>query len=245
MNAIIAKDSPDHGCPHRFFLYRNTKTSIFSILLIGSFYLISGEYPVQNHGAIIFMFMLSDQRHHTQETNRTPSMGGGVIDGSSTPASTGWPLWLYRFARLGISAVFIWSGLSKLWGLSSFAVIIESYGLIPEITVLPTALLLAAIELVAGLGLLFDLEYTLGLIAGLLVLFMLILAYGLWMGLDVDCGCFGPKDPEAEAYHGLRPALYRDMVMLAGIGYLYGYRRRHCAGPLAFSTIYQRIITRK
>ena len=41
-------------------------------------------------------------------------------------------------------------------------------------------------------------------------LFMAILGYGISMGLDVDCGCFGPEDPESKAFHGLRAALYRD-----------------------------------
>jgi hypothetical protein len=48
------------------------------------------------------------------------------------------------------------------------------------------------------------------------------------MGLDVDCGCFGPEDPEAEAFHGLRTALYRDLFMLAAVGFLYAWRHyRH------------------
>lgn len=184
------------------------------------------------------VFMLSAQQRQTQDAARTASMRG-TVNFPTTPSSIDGLLWFYRLTRLGIGAVFVWSGVSKLLDPQSFAIIIESYGLIPEITVFPTAMLLSAIELAAGLGLIFDLQYTLGLITGLLVLFMLILGYGLWMGLDVDCGCFGPEDPETEAYHGLRPALYRDLVMLAGIGYLYYHRRRQSISPLTFSTVYK------
>ncbi|MEJ2158353.1 MAG: DoxX family protein, partial [Desulfobacteraceae bacterium] len=60
----------------------------------------------------------------------------------------------------------------------------------------------------------------------LLLLFMMVLGYGIWLGLDVDCGCFAAGDPEGGAYHGLRPALYRDAVMLAGMGYLILWKRR-------------------
>jgi len=62
--------------------------------------------------------------------------------------------------------------------------------------------------------------------------FMSILGYGIHMGLDVDCGCFSAEDPEAEAFHGLRSALYRDLVMAAGIGYLYLWRFIRSAGPI-------------
>ncbi|MDO9265193.1 MAG: hypothetical protein Q7U02_14580, partial [Desulfosalsimonadaceae bacterium] len=65
---------------------------------------------------------------------------------------------------------------------------------------------------------------SLEIITGLLVLFMAILEYGIRMGLDVDCGCFGVDDPEHRGFGSLRPALYRDMGMMAGIVYLYIWR---------------------
>jgi hypothetical protein len=54
---------------------------------------------------------------------------------------------------------------------------------------------------------------------------MAVLSYGIWMGLDVDCGCFGPEDLEAKAFHGLKGSLLRDLVMLAGIAFIYGWRQ--------------------
>jgi hypothetical protein len=96
---------------------------------------------------------------------------------------------------------------------------------------MPAAVSLPALEVAAGIGLLWDVEGSLALMAVLLVLFMIILGYGIWMGLDVDCGCFGPEDPESEAFHGLRQSLYRDAVMLAGIAYLYGWRRYRAIRP--------------
>lgn len=190
------------------------------------------------------VFMLSAQQHRKQNTARTVALSGSV-EFSSTPSSMDRLLWFYRFTRLGIGAVFVWSGFNKLLDPQHLAIIVESYGLIPEMTVFPAALLLSAIELAAGLGLICDLQYTLGLITGLLVLFLAILGYGLWMGLDVDCGCFGPGDSETEAYHGLRPALYRDLSMLAGIGYLYFHRRRQSIQPLTFSSVYNHLIKRR
>ncbi len=91
---------------------------------------------------------------------------------------------------------------------------------------MPIAIGLPILEILAAIGLLFDVRGSLAVVAGLLVLFLAILGYGVWLGLDIDCGCFGPGDPEGEAYKGLRPALYRDLVMLTGVAYLYVWRFR-------------------
>jgi hypothetical protein len=89
---------------------------------------------------------------------------------------------------------------------------------------MPVAVGLPLLEVVAAVGLMADIRGALAVVAALLVIFMAILGYGIRMGLDVDCGCFGPEDIEARAYHGLRVALIRDAAMLAGVIYLYWCR---------------------
>ena len=106
-----------------------------------------------------------------------------------------------------------------------FAVLIDAYGIVPETALMPVALFLPLLEVTAGAGLLFDIRGSLPVIGGLLILFIAILGYGTAMGLDVDCGCFGPEDPESKAFHGLRQTLFRDFVMLAAVGYLFAWRR--------------------
>ena len=133
--------------------------------------------------------------------------------------------WTYTLLRFAIGAIFVWSGGTKLAAPQELVVIIEAYGLIPEALVLHAALSLSAFELLAGSGLILVVGGSLPAVTGLLLLFMVVLGYGIFMGLDVDCGCFGPGEPEGDAFHGLRPALYRDGVMLAGIGYLMFWRR--------------------
>ena len=133
-------------------------------------------------------------------------------------------IWPYRLARWVLAFIFLVAGGHKLTAPRSFAVIIDAYGLIPEVWVMPVAILLPLMEVLAAVGLCFDIRGSLTVIAGLLTIFMGILGYGIWMGLDVDCGCFGPNDPEGEAYSGIRPALYRDLVMMAGVIYLYAWR---------------------
>jgi uncharacterized membrane protein YphA (DoxX/SURF4 family) len=135
---------------------------------------------------------------------------------------------LYKIIRWLLGGVFLYAGITKLLEPESFAVLIEAYGIVPQVLLLPVALLLPLLEAAAGIGLLFDVRGSLSAIAVLLVVFIALLAYGIRLGLDVDCGCFGPGDPEAEAFHGLWSSLYRDLWMVAGVIYLYFFRR--CRG---------------
>jgi uncharacterized membrane protein YphA (DoxX/SURF4 family) len=137
----------------------------------------------------------------------------------------------YQTVRMLLAAVFLYSGVAKLLDPASFAVIIEAFGLVPESLIMPVAIGLPALETIAAIGLLLDIRGSLSLITGMLILFMAILAYGIWMGLDLDCGCFGPEDPEAGAFHSLRPAIHRDAVMMIAIVYLYCWRYRRSLKP--------------
>lgn len=139
---------------------------------------------------------------------------------------------MYTLCRWILGVLFIYAGATKLLDPEVFAVLIEAYGIIPEALLLPVAIALPLLEVLAGIGLLLDIRGSLAVIAGLLLLFMAILAYGISMGLDVDCGCFGPEDPEAEAFHGLRLALFRDLAMMAGVVFIYGWRRYRLFKPV-------------
>ena len=79
---------------------------------------------------------------------------------------------------------------SRTLHLEVFAVLIGACGIIHENLLMQVAIALPAIEGIAGIGLLFDIRGSLLRVAGMLVLFMGVLGYGIWMGLDVDCGCF-------------------------------------------------------
>lgn len=131
--------------------------------------------------------------------------------------------WIYRLIRWALAGIFLYSGILKLMDPKSFSVIIEAYGLIPDSWTMIAAVFLSVCEVVAALCLIWDIRWSLEVITGLLILFMMILGYGIFMGLDVDCGCFGPDDPE-QAFSGLRSALYRDFVMMMGVMYLYIFR---------------------
>jgi len=131
--------------------------------------------------------------------------------------------WAARVSRLVISVPFLYAGITKLLDPKSFAVVIDGYGLLPESLVLPAAVVLPILEIIGAAGLLFNIRIFFYTVAALLVLFITVLGYGIWLGLDVDCGCFGPDDPE-QAYHGLQDALIRDLGLLVPTLYLFWFQ---------------------
>lgn len=147
----------------------------------------------------------------------------------------------YKLLRWVLGGIFIYAGSIKLVEPQPFSVLIEAYGIVPDSLLLPLAMVLPAIEVVAGIGLIFDIEGSLSLIGGLLVLFIAILGYGIWLGLDVDCGCFGADDPEAEVFHGLRLSGFRDMLMVTGIAFLCGWRRYRAIKPVKITMLIKNI----
>jgi uncharacterized membrane protein YphA (DoxX/SURF4 family) len=131
--------------------------------------------------------------------------------------------WLYHFLRLGLACIFIYAGFIKLLDPRAFAHIIAQYDLIPE-TLLPlVALGLPALELLAGVGLIFEVRGSLTIIAVLLLIFLVILGFAVWNNLDVDCGCF--TIDELDAQHSVKTAFWRDLIMIGAAMFLYWRRR--------------------
>lgn len=152
---------------------------------------------------------------------------------------------IYNYTRWILGGMFIYAGSTKLLEPQAFAVLIEAFGIVPESLLMPVAVGLPLLEVIAGLGLLFDIRGSLALMTGLLVLFMAVLGYGIWMGLDVDCGCFGPEDPETEAFHGLRLSLFRDLAMMAGVSFIYGRRRYRAIRPAGVMVVANQLFSKR
>jgi len=72
-----------------------------------------------------------------------------------------------------------------------------------------------------------------------------MLGYGIWIGLDVDCGCFGPEDPESEAFHSLKISLWRDLIMFAGVAFLYGWRRYGAIKPIKLTLLINKLYKKR
>ena len=148
---------------------------------------------------------------------------------------------IYRIVRVVYVVLFVYAGVNKLLNPRAFATVIDAFGLVPDPLITPIAVALPILEIVAALGLLFDARGSLGLVSGLLAFFMAVVSYGIWMGLDIDCGCFGPSDLEGDAYRGLRPALYRNLILAVGIAYLYSWRFIRAVKPVPLELLLNRI----
>lgn len=155
-----------------------------------------------------------------------------------------WQQWAYIAARLLLAGVFIYAGATKIASPEAFAKIISGYGLAPDWALMPLAVTLPLLEILAGLGLILDIRGSLAIITGLTLLFMAVLWHGLSMGLDIDCGCYAPGDPEAEAYHGLRQALVRDAVLLALCLWCYWHRHRARLLPRTVRSVLKRFTSK-
>lgn len=130
----------------------------------------------------------------------------------------------YRLMRLVLGLVFLYSGLSKSLDLNYFAGVIDAFGILPTVLSFPAGVVIVVLEILLGAGIILDRR---GSLSGMLVMllgFMCVAWYAIYMGYDIDCGCFGPGDPAAEAFSTLYQVLYRDAVMVAVIAYLYAWR---------------------
>lgn len=146
----------------------------------------------------------------------------------------------YLILRLIMVIIFLWSGVAKAFHPADFSATVGAYGLLPELLVMPVALTLIPAEIIAAIGLLFEKRGALTAITLMMVIFLGILSYGIYLGLDIDCGCFGPEDPEAQTFHDLRGALVRDLLLMPAIGYLYLWRFINSLTPAPWLCFYPR-----
>jgi uncharacterized membrane protein YphA (DoxX/SURF4 family) len=127
--------------------------------------------------------------------------------------------WFNLLLRFVIGAVFAYAGFIKLMDPKSFAKVISQYDLIPELLLAPVSIGLPLLELLAGLGLIFNIRGSLSVIFGMLVLFVFVLWYGTLKDLSIDCGCFSPE--EIADYNSLKRAFYRDLLMIGGALFIF------------------------
>ncbi len=127
--------------------------------------------------------------------------------------------WLPFLIRMTLGLVFIYAGTVKLSAPKAFARIISQYDLVPSALLPVVAIGLPVLELLAGIGIILSVRGSLTLTFSLLILFVTVLWYGILNNLDVDCGCFSAEDLKGQA--GLWQALYRDLVMIGAVVFLY------------------------
>jgi uncharacterized membrane protein YphA (DoxX/SURF4 family) len=125
--------------------------------------------------------------------------------------------------RVIIGSAFIYAGFVKLIDPKAFANAISQYDIVPEFLLAPLAIGLPALEFLAGLGLIFNVRGSLTVIFNLLIVFILVLGYGIFNDFNIDCGCFSPD--EINARDSLKQTLFRDLLMVIAVCYIYIFNR--------------------
>ena len=100
---------------------------------------------------------------------------------------------LARALGFFLGALFVASGVAKLWDIYAFSEVVRRYGILPESLVVPVSILVPFVEFVLGVMLLMYFRLRIVSIGlTLLVASFTILSFIRYKGGDVsECGCFG------------------------------------------------------
>ncbi|SCL52822.1 Methylamine utilisation protein MauE [Micromonospora citrea] len=137
-----------------------------------------------------------------------------------------WPVvrpWLGVAARLGLAAVWLIAGGSKVGDLAASGRAVNAYQVMPYDVATVIGAALPFVELALGVLLLLGLATRLsaGVSAALLVVFVAGIASAWSRGLAIDCGCFGSGGQLAEGQApSYLPEILRDLGFLALAGFL-------------------------
>ncbi|MEU8422166.1 MauE/DoxX family redox-associated membrane protein [Micromonospora sp. NPDC048835] len=143
-----------------------------------------------------------------------------------SPGGRRWPLvrpWLGIAARLGLAAVWLVAGASKVGDLAASGRAVNAYQVMPYDVATVIGAALPFVELALGVLLLIGLATRLvaGVSAALLVVFIVGIASAWARGLAIDCGCFGSGGQlaagQAPSY---LPEILRDLGFLVLAGFL-------------------------
>ncbi|MEH1165399.1 MauE/DoxX family redox-associated membrane protein [Micromonospora sp. CPCC 205539] len=142
-----------------------------------------------------------------------------------------WPVirpWLGVAARLGLAAVWLVAGASKVGDLAASGRAVNAYQVMPYDVATVVGAALPFVELALGVLLLVGLATRLsaGVSAALLVVFIVGISSAWARGLSIDCGCFGSGGQlgagEAPSY---LPEILRDLGFLVLAGFLLTWPR--------------------
>ena len=136
---------------------------------------------------------------------------------------------LPRVVAAGLGSLLLWAAASKLLDMKAFVVAIGDFGLVWE-PLLPTvAWCVVGVELVLGCGLWSGRRWANWGAGGLVAVFLCVLGYGILLGLDIECGCFGTGGEGAGLT--LKQAAGLDVLLLATCAWLEWSRRSRVGEP--------------
>jgi uncharacterized membrane protein YphA (DoxX/SURF4 family) len=133
-----------------------------------------------------------------------------------------WPRLVGLLMRLGLAAVFGWSGAVKAADPLGTEVAVRAYSLLPEALVSPVAVVLPWCEIGLAVLLAVGLATRAAAIVSMLLMAVFItgVASAAARGLSIDCGCFGGGGAVAPGETRYTEEIVRDAVFLLMAAYL-------------------------
>lgn len=133
--------------------------------------------------------------------------------------------WFTLALRLILGTLFFFTGFNKMPQPENFARTIAAFNLLPQVLILPVAIIIPYIECLAGLGLFLGFQTRLSAYICLSLLCLFSIALGIAIGREIgtiSCGCFGIGTGDT-----LSTALMRNVVLIAICLPLLRTRRHH------------------
>ncbi|GLH95754.1 MauE/DoxX family redox-associated membrane protein [Phytohabitans aurantiacus] len=147
----------------------------------------------------------------------------------STPSVSKWQMvrpWLGTLARLGLAAVWLVAGGTKVGDLAASGRAVNAYDVMPYDIAKVVGAALPFVEIALGLLLLAGVatRVAAGISTALLVVFIAGIASAWARGLQIDCGCFGSGGQLAAGQSPTYgPEIARDLGFLVLAGFLLIY----------------------
>lgn len=96
-----------------------------------------------------------------------------------------------RMFRIPLGLLFVYTAGINFWQWPLFAQQMGEFGIVFDAIVKPVAVVVCLFELAIGIGNLIHARWSLAATIAMLFVFIAVLSYGLAIGLDIECGCFG------------------------------------------------------
>jgi len=136
---------------------------------------------------------------------------------------------LLQLSKLFIGSIFTYAGVIKISNISYFNNSIINYRILPAFFSPYIAVVIACIELLAGIFLLFNVcpKKTSYILLILLLVFMFLIIFNLIRGVYIDCGCFLKSlSNKSELKSNMWKVILRDLFLLIVVGNIINDERK-------------------
>jgi len=143
---------------------------------------------------------------------------------------------IFIILRIALGIVFIWASWDKILDPKGFVRVVQNYAILPPMLARFTAVVLPWIEAVSGILLISGcyIRGSAAIVSGLMLVFMSALAFNMYRGIDVTCGCFS-NELKAATTGDYVYEILRDILILGAGLWIFFYKIREDSSNRRFS----------